>query len=1057
MDIDLTKIHGNPTSLQHAIIRELEQHMGEDVVVVSPNNVASFMINMFSDITGRNIAHIVDALNEESPKRVMTQKQLYKHLSDYDYVDLFSTPASTYLSLNILLDQLSNQAPYVENSDVYRKLIIPRNTKFFIGGHTFSIYYPIHITYNTKNRMVVAWFDNETHKNPLYSLANDSLETLMFNMRGVDIVSSKFPVHQFDSEVFDETLMPSIPFSKTYNYKDKFYAVRIFTNKTYANQDVFVDRVPVGTDDLDGEYNTVYEEWSELHQTLDGQMYDPDTSSIPTVIVGLDAEFKQLSITIPFIFTNQNMLGDKLRVELYTTSGKIAIDGTQLRQSEVPIGVTLTGVPTVDKYSVLFTRDTDLSVSLIDPSISGGTDGLGFEQIRDRVVYNNFVDQLLVTPLDIESFFSDHGYRISRFKDGITRRIYTCHKELRDSTDAVIPSGELKTIIDYDHHRDAEDPDNKTSSIIMFNEGAAFMILPNSLFRYDKTLNITHPLTNKEREELFNGTVDEIISRFNNETYTFTPFHVMLTINNGVPISEAYDFLFPTISVTDFKNEIVDGNMPGMAIVDSDITYNEASEQFEVTVDVSISIDNPPVDYDPAIHVSPVLTTVDKYGVNKFAIGSFDSEVVSGSIYRYKFELGVTFNLDSEHINIIFGENRSSGILESGMIPFDPIFNIGLFSNHSDLTTDEYIDYPISGEVISDNATIISRYEMRTSICRKLNYLFNPVDVIYSDHVFETYPETVFAKYEDYTFETDDDGIIIINNANGLPVIVEGKSKGDYILSDTDNVQFLDENLEHHIGNDDLGIPADQVVSKEGDILYEISETNKPEDGEYVYMKHKVVEHFKGDPKIDFEDVTAKRDTKFRVSLTHINRRSSLYDEVVTSYSPYIDVHDYEQMIRLAIKKHADTVMTVKDRLLPNTEIYYTPFRSIGTALFRASSVLTQEHDLEIGISITLHVIRRVISDRATQENIRNRIIAILDDMLTNKVFSLTEVAEAIIADMSDLIISVDVNGINGIENIQTMMHIEDGTVLNLKHRIDIVEGRLKLNRDLNLRFLLAE
>lgn len=1058
MDIDLVKVHGNPTSMQHAILRELEQHMGDDVVVVSPNNVASFMINMFSELSGRNISHIVSALNEESPKRVATQKQLYKHLSDYDYVDLFSTPASTYLSMNILLDQLRDQAPYIEDTNVYRQLIVPRNTKFFIGGHTFSTYYPINITYNTKNRMVAAWFDNETHKNPLYELANDSLETVVFNMRGVDIVSTKFPVHQFNTTIEHETLMPSIPFSKIYSYEDKFYAVRVFTNKTYSSSTAFVDRVPIGaTDQGNGNYDTIYEDWTELHQTLDGKMYDPDIYSIPTVIVGLDQEFKQVSITIPFIFISQNMLGDKLRVELYTTSGNIDIDGTQLKQSEIPIGVNLTGIATVDKYSLIFTRDTELSVSLIDPAICGGTDGLDFEQIRERVVYNTFVDKLLVTPLDLEAFFGDNGYRVSRFKDGITRRIYTCHKELRDSTGAVVPSGELKTIIDYDHHRNADDANNKTSSIIMFNNGSSFMILPNSLFKYDKELNIAHPLTDSERESIFSGSTDEIISRFNENTYTFTPFHVMLTINNGVPISSAYDFQFPSISVTDFKNEIVDGAMPGLAIVDSNISYDNDTESYEIIIDVSLSISNPPTGYDPSIHVKPVLTTVDKYGSNRFCIGTYVSSVGQG-VYQYKFNLGVTFKLDNEYIDTVFGENTNNGILEKGMIPFDPVLNIGLFSDNAELTTSETIDYPIDGAIISDNAVIVSRYEMRTTICRKLDYLFNPVDIIYSDRVFDTWTENIFAKYTDYIFETDQDNIVIVDPSTNLPVVAEGKRKGDYILSDPELIKFETENLELHMGNVNLGIPADIVVDINGITLYEITETSMPTDGEYVYMRHKILEHAKGDPIINLDDESVKRDTKFRVSLTHINRRSSLYDEVVTSYSPYIDIHDYEQMVRSAIKKHADIVSTVKDRLLPNTEIYYTPFRSIGTALFRASSVLTRAHDLEVGISMTLHVIRRVIMDRTTQDTIRNRIITILDNMLTNKIFSLTEVADAIITDMSDLIVAVDVNGIDGAENIQTMMHIEDGTVLNLKHRIDIIEnGRLELNRDLNLRFMLAE
>ena len=1059
MDMDLAKIHGNPTALQHVLLRGVEQYCGEDAVIVAPTSTAAFMINMFSTLVGKNIEHMTNKLSEESPKRVMSQKQLYRHLSDYDYVDLFSTPAATELSLNILLDQLSSQAPYADETEVYRKLIIPRNTKFFISGYTFSTYYPIQLTYNTKNRMVAAWFDNESHKNPLRTLANDSLETLVYNTRGVDMVSVKLPVYQFDSTIHNEALMPNIPFSKTYTCKNKFYAVRVFTNKTYANSDAFVDKVPSGTVDLgNGNYDTVYEEWTELHQTLDGTMYDPDASAIPTVIVGVDKEFNQVAITIPFIFISQNMLGSKLRIELYDSAGELNIDGTQLKQTEIPMGVTLTGIQTVDKYSILFTRDTDLSVSLIDPAISGGSDGLDFKQVRDRVVYNSFVDKLLVTPLDLTSFFSDYGYRVGRFKDGITRRIYTCHKELRDASNNVIPSGELDTVIDYLHHRDADDPANKVSSILMFDKGNSFMILPNTLFRYDKELNITHPLTDLEKETLFNQPMEEVITQFNQNTYTFTPFHVMMTINNSVPIAKAYDFQFPSVTVTDFKDELVSSTMPGLAIVDSTIEYDNSAEEYNILIDVAVNINNPPPNYSPVDNIRPVLYTQDRYATGKFCVGEYVEEVASG-VYRYKFTLGVTFKLKDRYIDITFGSNINTDLLDRGMIPFTPVFDIGLFSDHPDLTSDQSIDYPVAGSILSENAIAISRYEMHTTICSELDYIFNPVDVVYSDKKYPVYEEDVYARYTDYVFSKTN-GIIDIDSSTNMPIVEPGKSKGDIIMSNAEYVTYDPAEDARYLGDPENGIPVDLIYREAHNDFVPITEDvlASLEEDEVYQVIRKVLAHRKGDPIITETGNTASRETKYRVSLTHINRRSSLYDEVVTSYGPYVDVADYEQMVRLAIKKHATIVTTVEDRLLPNTEIYYTPSRSIGTALFKASSVLSESHDLEIGISITLHVIRRVISDRVLQNSIRTRIITILDNMLTNEIFSLTEVAEVISDDMSDLILSVDVNGIDGSENIQTMMHIEDGTVLNLKHRIDIVEnGRLQLNRDLNLRFVLAE
>ena len=82
------------------------------------------------------------------PARANTAVDLYKHLSDYDYVDIFASPSNTVIVA--VLDKnyvINNSIPVPGTS--YSKMVIPSTTRFTIGDHSFGIYYPIQIVSNT--------------------------------------------------------------------------------------------------------------------------------------------------------------------------------------------------------------------------------------------------------------------------------------------------------------------------------------------------------------------------------------------------------------------------------------------------------------------------------------------------------------------------------------------------------------------------------------------------------------------------------------------------------------------------------------------------------------------------------------------------------------------------------------------------------------------------------------------------------------------------------------------------------------------------------------------
>ena len=85
----------NPHLLQSYILEKFSESTGGKQVIVDGNNPTSFLIEGFSSMASKLVQKIDDTvLPAIYPSRAQSISDLYKHLSDYDYLGLFASPAS---------------------------------------------------------------------------------------------------------------------------------------------------------------------------------------------------------------------------------------------------------------------------------------------------------------------------------------------------------------------------------------------------------------------------------------------------------------------------------------------------------------------------------------------------------------------------------------------------------------------------------------------------------------------------------------------------------------------------------------------------------------------------------------------------------------------------------------------------------------------------------------------------------------------------------------------------------------------------------------------------
>ena len=324
------------------------------------------------------------------PVRAVTAAELYPHMSDFDYLNLTASPAS--VSFNLILDKdwlVANSAIFDTN---YNKVIIPNSTVITLGGRKFGLYYPIDILINRTTGSILATWDLSV-ENPLFQQSSNFLtDVVEYTVGGLNLLALTFTAYQFSKTTFTEISTTSMGFNKSYSYTDQFYAARVFS---------MVNNV-----------------WTELAYTLSQTIYDPTT---PTAILTIMSDTNTLQIQIPQVYFTTGVVGQQVKVELYTTQGALSVTIAQTDAQSVTANFDTASSPFA---TILAQPPTMVLVPYNQTQISSGSNGMSFTQLRQSVINSDLYSQVPITPLELTAAANKLGFSLTKYLDNITDRIY---------------------------------------------------------------------------------------------------------------------------------------------------------------------------------------------------------------------------------------------------------------------------------------------------------------------------------------------------------------------------------------------------------------------------------------------------------------------------------------------------------------------------------------------------------------------------------------------------------------------------------------------------------
>jgi hypothetical protein len=975
---DLLRLYGNPGSIQYRILTGVAKDVAGGRVITQPCNVASCLVESFAEVSANVVQDVVSELNLQYPIQAQTADDLFRHMSDYDYVGWYSQPAGTMVELIFLLSTLRNAAEDV--GGMYKKVVIPAYSEFRIKDRIFSTYYPVEIRMDANqasDSSALSVLYDISAKNPLFTLSDSLLEHHLFVEDRIPRVSIKLPVYQFKRSMTKYEIFTDAPFSKTLTYANRFYAVRVYTNKVYGT-------APVAFKD---KYNTA---WTELHQTIESDVYDTAYDVIPAVTVQPDISAKTVRINVPQIFLSEGRLGDSLHIELFETHGAMEMitDVAQPVTAEFP----MSGSAELDKYHKAFFKTENVIIFPMETQIVGGSNGLSFETLRNRVVYNSVDTRTIASRDDLTNSLKEFGFTVTGFKDGITSRILLCNRELvLDGTN--VPSGLLTT--------DLNQVDLASTYGAYVHPDGSVTLSPKALFQYNPTKGVCLPVLNDH--VLVRNLVDpslpaltaaERSSLLNADIYTYTPFHLQLNNRYGTMLASTYDFTKPTMDkfvVTSASATVEHVNVYGGSVVLDEVN-DLIRLRFRIDTTVALSVGD-------TYMLTVRLNNQDNTGVILTKDATLiDIDPVTRVPYL-EFVLGTSYHVDIHNNLSITHDGANYSLPLAG-------------------------DAACTLEWYKGNTRVFANYDFKLKLGEALTTVFSTVKTSITERELVAYQDDVPARYETNVYAKDPDGTIKCTVVDGEPVFERLHSIGDIIYNVRDNVYISEDNVSQYYGasHPDFIRPlsADTASWQEWGL-----------PGFYDTVMEPVYLHRKGDPVLDHlgQPEYLQNNIRFQVNMLQVAVKS-----LHQPRPKYLKDRSALAAIREMIRGYCTHIETLDGQLLQNTEVYYQPTRSIGTALCRTNTQYTEHLNLEISVALRLHVARRVIASESTRLAIHADIVTLIDKMLLNGTCSLANLSKQILSNLYGTVDSVDVLGINGDYELQTIVPVDRGVNLSLAH-----------------------
>ncbi len=744
----------NPVMIQQAILNYLQLVTNSEIDIVDPTNPFVYLLE--ASTVNTSAAMMENELNTRRlyPALATTMDDLYRHMSDSDFLDIFSTPATGdfyfVIEKNSLLSSLVEN-PTTGNSE----LIIGGNTFVIVNNMTFSLQYPIVITQYSSGNIGIAYDDSQI--SPIQTLNGTVIPyTKRLDANGVEWYTFKVQLTQISVESSIEPILDSTYFNSEFTYTDNFYYCRVF------NQ-------PTGSDT-----------WAEMATTFSQQVYDPTT---PTAVLQL-LDNNTLAVSIPPVYVTSGLLTGNIRIDIYTTLGSINVNlNNYLINSFVTTFLDLNETTANSDYYA--TANNLIYLLYSDKIINGGSDGLTFSQLREQVINNSVGNPTLpITNAQLQNNIQEDGFTISPKTDVITQRTFIAYNSLPMpvNQDFITPvSVTMETVALSFNSISEYDTINVNSS------QTRATILPTTLYQ---NLNGVVSIYNNPNVAIFQQlNLTALQELINNNNLLYSPYYYVLDASTAEFNVRVYDLDSPTATNLGFYGS---NSTSEAAVNTGQFQFVRSANGYQLTLSTT---SNQAYKLMPNGACGAQLSFISPITGNRNYIQGTLLGQNSSNEKIFQFNINTDFDVDSSNNIYVKGNNSNSAYTDISMSLSQSVDIIYYITNiPSGFKPNSFQSYLNTSIIVNNTGSTnillaaITHDEITLNFGSYLGYLWAQYRSVMSNNLYTTYTRDVPLRYTEDQYETDPTtGSILTFDSNGNPTFTQTASAGDQVLDKNGN------------------------------------------------------------------------------------------------------------------------------------------------------------------------------------------------------------------------------------------------------------------------------
>lgn len=722
---ELDLYYRSPESIDATTMDILEQALDEKLNIVDPSSPFIFLLEASTIHTSAAMNSFDTSMRRTYPKLASSMDELYNHLSDADLMGRFAAPSRTNLVISIPVEVLRENAVWDTGRAVFR-LRMPKDTVIRYGGVNWMIHYPVDLLISQSGAIQAAY--DFTQETPLKASSELNLTYHTVQKVNGTFFYLTLPVEQISVTTETAAVSPSAPYNSKIPLTDDFLYVRAYHRQSGGG-------------------------WVEMETTHSLSVYD---SAKPTM--GLRVLDSTLTVSIPAIYSVNEALGDTIRVDTFTTRGAMDLDLSDYSSADASIYWQDLNGDTSPYEEALASINT---LDIYAPSeVVSGRAALSFTELKDRVIYRSDSSRVAITNIELTYRLKDLGYELSRMKDSIAGRVFTCKRDLSEDGEKGIGVRIAETIIDSSLDGYGTSLTTKNDRITVSNRAV-----------YKNTGSGTVILTDAEKEQLLlnrEGNSEDFLKAMNEGNLFYSPFFYVLDKAFGAYLARPYHLDDVYVSGRGFKDANV-GLPYAFYSVDADL--KREGETYILTVEATAP--------EGITGFIGQLQFEDSAG--QVFYKNSDTVTYDGNTVFLSFKLTTTFDIDQEDRLEFTNFTAMGGTVSALPIPLSPEFNL-FFMQESELDVDSVFDHLI--EPLDTDWVAVSQESISVVLGKSLDGLFSWADVTLTAPVYETYGSDIPTTRPSDVYETDDEGKLVFNvGEDGL----EGNllhRKGDVVLDE---------------------------------------------------------------------------------------------------------------------------------------------------------------------------------------------------------------------------------------------------------------------------------